>query len=243
MHRFYCPHIESATLGPEETHHALHVLRLTEGETVSVFNGRGKECNARLGKPAKDHIPFKVVQSAQAPEPAHRLTLGQAIPKGKAMELILQKTTELGISRIWPILSDRSVVQLDGEKSGAKQEKWQQLAIEACKQCGQNWMPEVKPALSLSELLSQAPPARLKIIASLQPEARPLGEVLAEARTAGTLSDVIFLVGPEGDFTPAEIGKARSAGYLPVSLGPTILRSETAAIFMTSVILYEMQRK
>jgi len=243
MHRFYCPNLETGVLSDDESHHAIHVLRLQEGETISVFNGRGKECNARISRIASNRAEFSVVNASQTPESVCHITIGQALPKGKAMEVIIQKSTELGLRQICPILSDRSVVHLQGDKNEAKQEKWQQIAVEACKQSGQNWLPDVKAAANLDSFLADAPRNNLKLIASLQPEALPLAKVLADARTAGTLSHITFLIGPEGDFTPAEIGKARSAGYLPVSLGPTILRSETAAIFLASVIVYESLRK
>lgn len=243
MYRFYCPNLDSGVLDDEESHHALHVLRLKEGDSINVFNGHGKECVARLSRISGSRAAYTISNTSQTPEPAYHITIGQAVPKGKAMEIIIQKSTELGLRQISPILSDRSVVHLEGDKTEAKQEKWQQVAIEACKQSGQNWLPEVKPAAHLDAFLADAPRNSLKLIASLQPEAQPLSKVLSEARTAGTLANVTFLIGPEGDFTPAEIGKARSAGYLPVSLGPTILRSETAAIFLASVIVYETLRK
>ncbi|NJK90604.1 MAG: 16S rRNA (uracil(1498)-N(3))-methyltransferase [Blastochloris sp.] len=191
----------------------------------------------------RNALSFKILTRHRAPSRPFRLTLGQALPKGKAMDLILQKSTELGVHRVAPILSDRSVVQLDEERGDSKQQKWQQIVMEACKQCGQNVLPQVEPVLKLGDFLEnyRKSPA-LKLIASLQPEAKPLRQTLQEARLANpSLSEVIYLVGPEGDFTPAEIGQARSAGYLPVSLGPNILRTETATLFLTSCLLYELQ--
>jgi 16S rRNA (uracil1498-N3)-methyltransferase len=243
MHRFYSSSLDTLTLDADESHHAISVLRLGIGDALTVFDGRGREVRARITEARREGVRFSVQSRHESPSPAFRLRLGQAVPKGKAMDLILQKTTELGISDIHPILSDRSVVHLDGDQIGSKAVKWSQVALEACKQCGQNRIPTIHPAQGLQHFLeSQRAWQGLKLIASLQPEARPLHLVIGDARTAGNFQEVTLLIGPEGDFTPAEIGSLRSAGYLPVSLGPTILRTETAAIFTVGILLYEGQR-
>ncbi|MFQ3671198.1 MAG: 16S rRNA (uracil(1498)-N(3))-methyltransferase, partial [Verrucomicrobiia bacterium] len=165
--------------------------------------------------------------------------LGQAIPKGKSMDLILQKATELGAACITPILAERSVVDLDAERIEAKRDKWQTTVLEACKQCGQNWLPEVQVPARLQDFLDGLPKVGLRLIASLQPDARPMPVVLREATAGGPLREVTLMIGPEGDFTPAELGRARAAGFLPVSLGPHVLRTETASLFCLSALLYE----
>jgi len=243
MHRFYAPQIDQGVLSPEESHHALSVLRLQAGDALTVFDGRGKEARATVVSAEKKALRYRVQTVHQSPPPAFQLRLGQAVAKNKAMEFIIQKGTELGLPSLYPVLSDRSVVQLDGDKSESKAEKWSQTALEACKQCGQNRLPEIHPPQSVSALIeTQKAWGGVKWIASLQPEARPLHAAIAEARQAGSLNNVTILIGPEGDFTPAEIGSFRSAGYLPVSLGPTILRTETAALFAIGILLYELQR-
>jgi 16S rRNA (uracil1498-N3)-methyltransferase len=241
--RFYCPSFTEGILSPEESHHAQVVLRLKEGDPITLFDGQGKEAKAQVSHSDRHALGFKIITQLRNPERSFKLILGQALPKGKAMDFIVQKSTELGIATVAPILSDRSVVQLEGEKSESKQQKWSQTALEACKQCGQNFLPHIEPARKLADFIEhyRRSPA-LKLIASLQPEAKPLRTTLTEARTLhGKITEVIYLVGPEGDFTPAEMGLARSAGYLPVSLGPNILRTETATLFLSSALLYELE--
>lgn len=243
MHRFHSPQIDLGRLSPEESHHALSVLRLKTGDALTVFDGRGKEARATVTTTEKNALHYRIQTVHQAPKPAYQLRLGQAVPKNKAMEFIVQKCTELGLPALYPILSDRSVVQLDDDQCGSKAEKWSHTALEACKQCGQNWLPEVHAPQNVAAFVeTQKSWGGLKLVASLQPEARPLHTVLEEARASGSGSNITILIGPEGDFTPAEIGVFRSVGYLPVSLGPTILRTETAALFTVGVLLYEMQK-
>jgi 16S rRNA (uracil1498-N3)-methyltransferase len=155
------------------------------------------------------------------------------------MELLIQKLTELGATEIWPIASERSVPKPSGEKRISH--RWDSIALSACKQSGQNWLPKIHEAAPLDTFLSAPDPAPAagRIIGSLQPEAKPLPTLLATAREAGKLAALDLLIGPEGDFTPAEIGRARSAGFQPASLGPLVLRSETASLFLASVLHYE----
>lgn len=240
MRRFYCPKIESGLLDEEESRHAFQVLRLEDGSQATVFNGKGKEASVKLIRRSAHEAEFRVLSVTETPKPSYQLSLGQALPKGKSMDLIIQKATELGVSEIWPILSEHSIVRLSEDQCKQKQQKWQQTAIEACKQCGQNWLPVVHPPLEPEEFLQKPERASLKLIGSLQPGARTIRAVLDEARASTPVTSIFFLVGPEGDFTPAEIGSARSAGFQPVTLGPNVLRSETAAIFLTSVLMYEI---
>lgn len=241
--RFYCPDFSLNTLQEEESHHAHIVLRLNEGDQISLFDGNGAEAKATITHADRAALGYKIITQSRNPQRGFELILGQAVPKGKSMDLLIQKCTELGVSTIEPLLSDRSVIQLEGEKIEAKQVKWQQTALEACKQCGQNYLPHVEPASKLSDFLEKyRKSSALKLIASLQSDAKNLRTCLTEARSSGTpLTEVIYLIGPEGDFTPSEIGQARSAGYLPVSLGPNVLRTETATLFLTSALLYELQ--
>lgn len=242
MHRFYCPDLDSLNLPAEEAHHAVAVLRLGPGDALTVFDGRGREARARVTEAGKNAVKFSILTRHESPLPAFRLRLVQAIPKARAMDLILQKTTELGVTEIYPVVSDRSVVRVDEGEAGLKAEKWGQTVLEACKQCGQNHLPQVHPAVSVASFLEvQRGWGGVRIIASLQPEARPLRRIIEEARAGGQFGEATLVIGPEGDFTPSEMGAFRGAGYLPASLGPTILRSETAAILTTGILLYEAQ--
>lgn len=237
MSRYYCPHPETGSLDEQESHHCLNVLRQKEGDFFTIFNGQGLEQKVRISRIEKNRVYFSKIAETRTPARTGRICLAQALTKNKAMDLIIQKATELGVTEIIPLQSDRSVSQVEDEKAEARVAKWKQLTIEAAKQCGQNWLPEVQPVQKPRDFFSRFGKLDLKLIASLQPEARPIRQVLHDFPKA---SSVVIMIGPEGDFTPAEIGEARSAGFLPVSLGPIILRSETAAIFTLSVLVYEL---
>jgi 16S rRNA (uracil1498-N3)-methyltransferase len=162
------------------------------------------------------------------------------------MELIVQKAVEIGAAEIAPIISDRTIVQVDSESAAQKQTKWQQIAIEAAKQCGQNWLPRVNVPRKLAEFFDAAetdlPPTSLRLIGSLQPDAKHLKKILADylSEQRERPRSVLMLVGPEGDFTPAELALARRHGCRPITLGPIILRVETAAIYCLSILSYEL---
>ena len=159
------------------------------------------------------------------------------------MDLIVQKAAELGAHRIMPIVSERTVTQLAGEAAGNRTNKWEAAAVEAIKQCGSAWLPQVEPPLSPQAFLARQEKFDLPLLASLQPASRHPRDYfqtfeLEQGRLPRTVS---VWVGPEGDFTPAEINAIKSSGALPITLGPLILRSETAAIYCLSVLNYELQ--
>ena len=239
-HRFYQPDLATGHLSPEESHHAIHVLRLHSGDSAALFDGRGTEARVRLTSDDPDRVTFETLSTAKTPRPACRIRFGQALIKPAGMELLLQKLTELGVSEIWPIASERSVSKPDGEKRISA--RWQAIALAACKQSGQNWLPKIAEAAPLDTFLAAPDPAPPigRIIGSLQPEARPLSTLVNEAKNQGVISAVDVLIGPEGDFSPAEIGRARAAGFRPASLGPLVLRSETASIFVAAALHYEL---
>ena len=242
MHRFYIPPNEwnpdALRLTSAEAHHARAVLRLDRSDKVVVFNGRGREITAEIDSLGKGEIALHKLHESASPPLRCRITLGQAIPKGKNMDLIVQKAVEIGAAEIVPIISDRTIVRLDPDEAAQKQSKWQTIAIEAAKQCGQNWLPEVQTPRTLSQFFAAKPRFDLQFIGSLQSDAQYLKQILSDqpARPAS----VLMLIGPEGDFTPAELNLARSHGCRPITLGPIILRVETAAIYCLSVLSYEL---
>lgn len=244
-HRFYLPapawNLENLVLTGEEAHHCLDVMRCREGDRVIAFNGTGTEAEAEIVAAAKGSVTLHPKLVSETPRPPARLTLGQAVPKGKNMDLIIQKATELGVSILVPLLSERTVVQLDGEDLAKKQQKWQRIAIEACKQCGQNWVPEVQAPMKVEAFARQSRDP-LKLIAAISPEAQNLKAILAARGQDGAplAAAASLMIGPEGDFTPAELSQAYSFGYAPLSLGPIILRSETAAIYALSITGHEL---
>ena len=270
MHRFYIApedwNPDSLVLGGAEAHHARDVLRLQPGGRVVVFNGRGHEITAEIAKVTRDEILLRKMHEARLPPLPCRITLAQAIPKGKNMDLIVQKAVEIGAAEIAPLISERTIVHLEAKEAAQKQAKWQQVAIEAAKQCGQNWLPTVQIPktprnffLAVETGVSPAPNPEmqptsasggplqgrgldLRLIGSLQSDAVHLKTVLAdyEREHHARPASVLMCIGPEGDFTPAELNLARSNGCRPITLGPIILRVETAAIYCLSVLSYEL---
>ncbi len=246
MHRFYIPpeswNPDALVLPGSEAHHARDVLRMKRGDRAVVFNGRGREITAEIVEVAKRDIHLRKLHETQTPPLRCRITLGQAIPKRKNMDLIVQKAVEIGAAEIAPLISERTIVDLDKKEAEEKQVKWQQVAIEAAKQCGQNWLPEVRAPDNLKDFFGHAANVDLRLIGSLQPDAIHLKNVLSDyaAQHHDRPKSVLMMVGPEGDFTPAELALAKSHGCLPITLGPIILRVETAAIYCLSVLSYEL---
>lgn len=243
MPRFYIPpqtwNPDKLSLDAGETHHALEVLRMKAGDRATVFNGEGAEATVEIAAVEKGAVTLKKIAVGKSRPLTCSLTLAQAIPKGKNMDLIVEKATELGAAAIAPLLSERTVVKIDDSDSIAKKDKWQRVAIEAAKQCGQNWVPAVAKPRTPKEFFQAGEKWDLMLIASLQPDSRPIKETLAEF-AGKKLGRVLVLVGPEGDFTPAEINLAKNAGCRPITLGPIILRTETAAIYCLSVLSHEL---
>jgi 16S rRNA (uracil1498-N3)-methyltransferase len=247
MHRFYLPpgqcHGTSLCLSEREAHHALHVLRVRQEERVTVLDGNGHEFLCTVGKASRDAIQLNVVQEkSHTPLPC-RITLLQAIAKGKVFESIVQKATELGAYRIVPILSERVLTKLEGEEAAHKTDKWRQVAIEAIKQCGSPWLPEVEPPMTPQQFLLREEHFDSPLIAALEGERRHPREYFCSFRAqhGRPPASVCVWIGPEGDFTPAETNLIKAGGALPVTLGPLVLRTETAATYCLSVINYELQ--
>ncbi len=248
MHRFYLPpdQFKSDTPGltGSEAHHFLHVLRGKTGDRVTLFDGVGHECLCTVSALEKGRVVLQVRQRNATPPLSYQVTLAQAVPKTRSMDLILQKATELGAHRIVPLLSDRTVVHVEADDVTAKLDRWKQITVEAAKQCGANWLPAIEPPARPRDFFRTADRARLNLVASLQPDSRALPGLIQDyvdehgerPRTAAVV------IGPEGDFTPAELADARSAGFRPLSLGPLVLRSETAALYALSVLAYELQK-
>jgi 16S rRNA (uracil1498-N3)-methyltransferase len=242
MHRFYiAPEIwnpDALVLTRSEAHHARDVLRLDCGSRVVVFNGLGREITAEITDSRASAVQLRKMHEAVTPPLRCRITLGQAIPKGKNMDLIVQKAVEIGAAEIVPLISDRTIVRLSDDEAEQKRAKWQVIAIEAAKQCGQNWLPQVQTPQTPSQFFAGAARHDLRLIGSLQSDALELKTILSELEHRPT--SALMMVGPEGDFTPAELNLARANGCRPITLGPIVLRVETAAIYCLSVLSYEL---
>jgi 16S rRNA (uracil1498-N3)-methyltransferase len=242
MRRFFLPNFQEPVLIGNEAYHAQHVLRLKAGDTVNVFDGRGHEAHCRIAEVTKDSIELTILERSSNPPLPFRISLAQAIPK-KNMDLIVQKATELGVAVMVPLLSERTIVQLDDKSK--KMDRWREIALDACKQCGNNWLPEIQPPQKLTTFLNASGDFDLKLIASLQPDAELLRRILSNPSTLqhAASPSVLILIGPEGDFTLGELSLAKSAGCLPLSLGSLVLRADTAALYALSILHHELQSR
>ncbi|MGD0259158.1 MAG: RsmE family RNA methyltransferase [Verrucomicrobiota bacterium] len=247
MHRFFLPPEQcreaSLFLTGREAHHARDVVRVRHRERVAVVDGTGHEFQCEVQEYARDKVRLVVVEKLFHPALPSQVTLLQAVPKGRTMEAIIQKATELGASRIVPLLSERVVAQLDDQDARHKAAKWRLVAMEAIKQCGSAWLPEVEAPVTPSRFLARGESFELPLIASLESSSRPLREYLRtfHAKHGRMPRSVCVWVGPEGDFTPAETEAIKSHGVVPITLGRLILRAETATIYCLSVLNYELQ--
>jgi 16S rRNA (uracil1498-N3)-methyltransferase len=246
MHRFYLPPEKCRgpllQLGGREAHHALHVLRLQPGDMVTVLDGAGHTYLCKTQAAGQNVLSLEVCNDQSADPPPCPLTLLVAIPKGKIIEDIIEKAVELGVQRVVPLLSERVVTRVDAAGAAAKQEKWQQVAVEAIKQCGAPWLPQVEKPQTIADALSRE--SELSFVGSLQTARRHPREWIREfeaqhrrlPRSAGVW------IGPEGDFTLAELQAIEAAGARPVTLGELTLRVETAAIYCLSILNYEFRQ-
>ena len=230
-------------LSADESRHLVIVNRAKPGDTVVAFDGHGNEWICELAADARRDARLKVRFRQQAKPLPYEITLGQALPKGQFMDAIVRKATELGAARIAPLESERTIVHLEGDRTGRRIDKWQQAAVEAAKQCGNPFVPEILPLQAATTFMEASRGYDLKLIASLQPGAKPLRSVLAAfgAAHGRPPRTVLWLVGPEGDFTAAEMSRSKATGFEPITLGPLVLRCETAAMYALSVLSYELQ--
>jgi len=247
MHRFYLPPEQARgavlTLTGGEAHHATRVLRVRDGERVMVLDGAGQELLCDVAGQTAKTVSLNVSQRRSVPPPPCSVTLVQAIPKAKLIESIIQKATELGVARIVPVLTERVVMQLDSDSAEAKAAKWQQVAVEAIKQCGNPWLPKVEAPVSPRDYLSRNERFELALVGCLESGSRHPRECFDRfySEHQRLPHNLAVWVGPEGDFTAAEYAAIKNSGARPITLGPLVLRVETAATYCLSVVSYELQ--
>ena len=217
----------------EDAHHAGRVLRLRQGEALTLCDGEGIDYDCTVEQIEKDAVLCRVRdRHPAATEPGQRLTLFMALPKGDKMEFIVQKAVELGVSEIVPYLSKNCVSRPD--KTDKKVERWRKIAVEAAKQCGRGVLPAVHAVVPAAEAVRLAAQAETALF--LYENEKQTG--LRDALAGGVGKTVSLMVGPEGGFAPEEAAAAKDAGLVSVSLGTRILRCETAPVAALAAVLY-----
>lgn len=229
MPRFYCPpplpQNGSFELPPDAAHHASRVLRLCEGDAVQIFDGIGNECHGVIAELSGKRVMVGDIRTVNInrESPLH-ITLAQALSSSEKMDWVMQKTTELGVTEIQPLATERSVARLSSERAEKRVEHWQQVAIAACEQCGRNVLPKIHAPINIMVWLQQtrtSPDTKFILLpegaSSLSSQSKPLG-------------NITLLIGAEGGFTSAESESALLCGFTPIRMGARVLRTETAAV-------------
>lgn len=261
MLRAYHPYPISPTTGAltldgAESRHLVKSLRAREGEEVEVFDGKGFVRYGNCLSSDQFGLRITVGRTLEHPRPAVALTLAQVLPKGGLFDDLIRTAVEIGAGRIIPLTSERCEIKLTGDRAESKAERWETLAVEALKQSGNPWLIEIAPVQKLSAWLPKAlvgatpsslsnrpitpgdlasprsdggvAPTIIGLTASLEEDATPIATMELPSPAP---REIILLVGPEGDLSPAEYTAAKTAGFLPVSLGKNVLRLETAAMY------------
>ena len=214
----------SCMLSEESAHHAVHVMRLREGDEAILFNGRGGEYAARVASIQKLRISLDVLQHRPIErESPLQMILVQGVSSSDRMDYTVRKAVELGVAAIHPVLAARSVARPKGERADNRRAHWQKVVISACEQCGRNRIPEVHPLLSVSDALRTPPEGVTGILLS------PRSELPISKAVEGN-SSFVLAAGPEAGFDADEEAAFAKAGFVPVKLGPRVLRTETAAL-------------
>ncbi len=220
-------------LDPDQTHHAASVFRIKKGDSLDLFDGKGGQYAAVAGDVIAGKLAARILQNtSHSSSVLVPITLAVGVFKPERMEILIQKATELGVHAIVPLLTERSVVKLSPERWKAKIARWQKIAQESCKQCGLPTVPRVDPPVLFKNFIPEIKNYEVSLIPTLEGATTPLISVLPKKKP----KSIVALVGPEGDFSAREVGEAMGVGARPVSLGPLVLRSETAGMYLLSTI-------
>lgn len=226
------------SLTDKEANHIRNALRMKRGDTLSVMDGKGRLFEASIEEIHRKGVKVKIIKVLPDSSPSPiEIHLAQALIKSSPMDLLIQKATELGVSSITPFFSERTALRMSNEHLSRKMVHWEGIIKAACKQSGRSNLPTLHPPLAFEALIGKMPPqGTLKVLLWETSKETDLKGIL---RSIAKLSRIVPIVGPEGGFTPKEIRLAMDAGFHIVSLGSRILRSDTAAITLVSIIQYE----
>ena len=239
MHRIYSPaqNISGNKIiieNKDQVHHAKNVLRLKENEEIMIFDDKGNEYYSILEESSPKGMVFRIKKKKDSiPNLSKvKLTVACAIPKDSRMDKIIDKLTQIGVDRIIPLETERVVVRLDKHKRILKQERWKKIALNASQQSQRNTLPILEPVKNMEEVITNARAYDLKLIPTLEGKREGLKDVIVKNKP----KNILVFIGPEGDFTPDELKLAKKSGCIPVSLGNSVLRVETAAVAVASFI-------
>lgn len=242
LSRFHLPAAdwqpEQLTLTGDEASHCARVLRKEAGDAIEIFDGEGHVATATLSSLSKNAVKARIESVRVHETRGHEIHLLPAMIKAEPFEWLLEKATELGAASVMPVITARTVVHLSGEHLEKKLHKWQRHMIESAKQCHTPWIPGLHKPRGLAEALASLPAEGTCLMPALSEHSRRLHEISFSAARP-----IFILIGPEGDFTPEEEAAARQAAFQPVTLGPLILRAETAAIATLAMVGHEMVRQ
>ena len=229
---------DRARFRADETRHIVSVLRKSSGDRITAVDGQGNEYDIVLERIGTTSAEGRIVQHRRRRrEPIAEVTLAQGLLKGAKLGQIIQKGTELGVSAIWPLVTEHTVISPGPGSGGTKVGRWQRIAIGAMKQSLRTRLPEISPPRGFDEVLGQVSGFDLALMAALSEDALRLGRVLDETASRRR---VLILVGPEGGFSGPEIDRARSSGVQLITLGPRRLRAETAAVVFLGMVMFRL---
>ena len=226
---------EKISISGREAHHLIHVLRLTPGMALTCFDGAGNEAGALVKRIGRDEILLELKDQRVVPPPAFPVTLGVAVPGHGKLDEIVNQAAQLGAAKIIPLLTSRTLLKkMPAAQSQRKKNRLEQIIVEAGKQSGVSRLPVLDPFTPWADLLSSFKDYGLVLIAAVEGPHESLTAVLSKKSPCS----VLLLIGPEGDFAPGEVQQALKAGAHRISLGPTVLRCETAVVSALSVVSY-----
>lgn len=230
---------ETAYISGREAHHIRVVLRMTAGDKAVLFDGTGNEYDTRIKSIQPNRVFFNITGTRQtSAEPRIQVTVAQALLKKRKMDGIIRQLTEIGITQFIPFVSRRSISKPSETKKETKHKRWETIAIEAVKQCRRARPPKVWPVVTFDDMMNITDNPQVRVVL-WENASDPLANRLAEMSLNG-LSDLILVLGPEGGFSEAEIATAKKNGFLTASLGPRILRAETAALTATVITMNQL---
>lgn len=232
---------ETVVISGDDAHHIMKVLRHKPGDILRLSDGRNTEAIAVIEEIDAKHIQIKtkIIEKNIKDNIKPAITLFQSLPKGDKMDYILQKNTEIGVSKFVPVITERTIVELSRQKLSNRMQRWRKIVMEASKQCMRMDIPQIFDVKGFDDSLKDIKDYDIAIIPWEQEKSCFLKSALTQANNNNTAKIAVF-IGPEGGFTGEEISKAKGFGAVPVSLGPRILRSETAAIAVCAAIMYEL---